>query len=102
MDQDTYEQLIQIQISMDELKVKMDLVLDEGNATIHVIKNKYNVTPCKRQKRCEELGHHCDMKPIIEKELYDSVNEKCRYRTGRDENSASMASLLLPQRDGII
>lgn len=29
MDQDTYEQLMQIQISMDELEEKMNLVLDE-------------------------------------------------------------------------
>lgn len=29
MDQDTYEQLIQLQISLDELKQKMDLMLDE-------------------------------------------------------------------------
>lgn len=29
MDQDTYEQLMWVQISLDELKEKMDLVLDE-------------------------------------------------------------------------
>lgn len=29
MDQDTYEQLMRVQISLDELKEKMDLMLDE-------------------------------------------------------------------------
>lgn len=29
MDRDTYEQLIQVQISLDELKDKINLVLDE-------------------------------------------------------------------------
>lgn len=29
MDQDTYEQLMRVQISLDELKEKMDLVLDQ-------------------------------------------------------------------------
>lgn len=29
MDQDTYEQLMRVQISLDELKEKMDLILDE-------------------------------------------------------------------------
>lgn len=28
MDQDTYEQLMRVQISLDELKEKMDLILD--------------------------------------------------------------------------
>lgn len=29
MDQDTYEQLMQVQISLDELKEKMDYIIDE-------------------------------------------------------------------------
>lgn len=70
-------------LNRDGIGIKEKVKRWNGEKVWYVIKNKYYVSPCKHQKRCEELGRHCDMKPIIDKELYDTVNEKCRYRKDR-------------------
>ena len=70
-------------LNQDGIGIKEKVKRWNGEKVWYVIRNKYYITPCKHKRRCEELGRHCDMKPIIEKELYESVNEKCRYRKDR-------------------
>lgn len=49
MDRDTYEQLMQVQISLDELKEKMDLVLDEIDELKESSENKPRGNPEEQQ-----------------------------------------------------
>jgi len=54
MDQDTYEQLMRVQISLDELKEKMDLMIDE----IDELKNITKKDQDSGQKQDQEKDQH--------------------------------------------
>lgn len=45
-----------------------------------VIKQEGYVSQCRYYKTCMAMGRHCDCKPIVDRETFDEVNEKCRYR----------------------
>lgn len=66
MDQDTYEQLMQVQISLDELKEKMDYIIDE----IDELKRDEEQDQKKRQeKSCEN--------PQTEEQKHTQTPQKC-------------------------
>lgn len=48
-----------------------------------VTKKEEYVSYCRHYEKCRALGRHCDRKPIIDRALFDEVNEKCRYRKNR-------------------
>ena len=58
MDRDTYEQLMQMQISLDELKEKMDLVLDEIDELKESAEYKSRENPEEQQKQQKQPPQH--------------------------------------------
>lgn len=48
-----------------------------------ILRNEAYVSECRYRDKCMALGKKCERRPVVERELFDELNECCRYREDR-------------------
>lgn len=67
----------------EQLKTTKNIRKWDGEKVWRITKQKIYVEPCRHCRRCQELGYHCDIRPLVDREIFDAVNAKCQYRKDR-------------------